>query len=261
MTCPPRRVTDRPMFPRARTPSRRDPLRRAFATVDSEAVIALLEPLCTDERRERLTEVLGGRLSSVTLVMDAPHDPHNGAAVLRSCDAFGVQELHVVERTEAFAANTAVAKGSERWVDVIHHATVADAIHALEGFTLVATHPAGELTPDDLATLPNVALVLGNEHDGICAELRRACTHGVRIPMRGFVESLNVSVSAATLLAYATSGRRGDLTPDQARRLYARWLALTVPRSLDILEARGVSLALAGGRMDALADRDGRGIT
>jgi tRNA (guanosine-2'-O-)-methyltransferase len=232
------------MFPRVRTPARRDPLRRAFAELDAEAVIGILEPLCTDERRERLGQVVAKRLGSVTVVMDAPHDPHNGAAVMRSCDAFGVQELHIVERTEAFAANTAVAKGTERWVDVLHHATTADAIAALQGYTLVATHPEGELEPADLATIPKLALVMGNEHDGICAELRAACQSGVRIPMRGFVESLNVSVSAATLLAFATSGRGGDLSAGSARRLYARWLALTVPRSLDILSACGVHVPL-----------------
>ncbi|MBM4358436.1 MAG: RNA methyltransferase [Deltaproteobacteria bacterium] len=234
------------MARRIRIPSRRDPLRRAFESVDAEAVIAVLEPLCTDERRERLLEVVRGRLASVTVVMDAPHDPHNGAAVMRSCDAFGVQELHIVERTEAFAADTAVAKGTESWVDVHHHATAASALRGVDGFTLVATHPEGELTPLDLGRLPRVALVMGNEHDGICAELRVACHASVRIPMRGFVESLNVSVSAATLLAYATGGRPGDMPEPRRRTLYARWLALTVPRSLDILDARGIEVSLEG---------------
>jgi tRNA (guanosine-2'-O-)-methyltransferase len=232
------------MVLRTRTPARRDPLRRAFETVDAEAVISVLEPLCTDERRERLLEVVGGRLASVTVVMDAPHDPHNGAAVMRSCDAFGVQELHVVERTEAFAANHAVAKGTERWVDVLHHAMVEDAVRAVAGFTLVATHPKGTLTPTELASLPRVALVMGNEHDGIAEELRAACAETVSIPMRGFVESLNVSVSAATLLAYAASVRPGDLPAERARRLYARWLALSVPRALDVLDARGIAVKL-----------------
>jgi len=233
------------MVLRLRTPARRDPLRRAFEAVDAEAVISVLEPLCTDERRERLLEVVGVRLASVTVVMDAPHDPHNGAAVMRSCDAFGVQELHVVERTEAFAADNAVAKGTERWVDVLHHGTIEDAVHAVRGFMLVATHPKGSLTPGELAMLPKVALVMGNEHNGIAEELRAACTETVSIPMRGFVESLNVSVSAATLLAYATSGRAGDLPHAQARRLYARWLALSVPRALDVLDARGIPVTLA----------------
>ena len=217
-------------------------MRRAFEAIDPEPAIAALEPLCTEERITRLRAVLAGRLASVTVVMDAPHDPHNGAAVLRSCDAFGVQRVHVVERTEAFAVNSVVARGSEQWVDVIHHDTSAAAIDAVRGFTLVATHPDGELLPADLARLPQVALVMGNEHDGICRELEAACTLRVRVPMRGFVESLNVSVTAATLLAYATSGRPGDLPAPDARRLYARWLALSYPRSLDVLAARGIGL-------------------
>ncbi len=204
-------------------------------------MIAALEPLCTEERRARLCEVLAGRLGSVTVVMDAPHDPHNGAAVLRSCDAFGVMRVHVVERAEPFAAAAAVARGAEQWVDVIPHASAAAAIEAVAGFTLVATHPAGELVPGDLAAIPRLALVMGNEHDGICRELEAACSARVRVPMRGFVESLNVSVTAATLLSYATR-RPGDLDPADARRIYARWLALSYDRSLDVLAARGIAV-------------------
>ena len=86
---------------RTRTPAPRDPLRRAFESIDPEPVIALLEPLCSEERRARLSEVLAARLGSVTLVMDAPHDPHNGAAVLRSCDAFGVPRNRVTPQQSA----------------------------------------------------------------------------------------------------------------------------------------------------------------
>ena len=82
-----------------------------------EAVIATLEPLVVEPRRSRIRSVVAERLGSVVVLMDAPHDPHNGAAVLRSCDAFGVQQLHVVPRNEPFQAAGAVAKGTERWVE------------------------------------------------------------------------------------------------------------------------------------------------
>jgi tRNA (guanosine-2'-O-)-methyltransferase len=78
---------------------------------------------------------------------------------------------------------------------------------------------------------------LGNEHDGISGELASACTRHVRVPMRGFVESLNVSVSAAILLASATAGRAGDLPEADQRRLYARGLYLSVGRADDVLAA------------------------
>lgn len=203
-------------------------------------VIELLEPLVLEARRARLAEVIAGRLDSVTLLMDAPHDPHNGAAILRSADAFGVSCVHVVPRREEFLVAGSVAKGTERWVDVVRHASPEEAVLALrhQGFELVATHPQGELRPEDLAGLPRPCLVLGNEHDGISQALARAASRSVRIPMRGFVESLNVSVSAAILLAAATAGRAGDLDARRQRELYARGLYATVSRAGEILAAR-----------------------
>jgi tRNA (guanosine-2'-O-)-methyltransferase len=144
-------------------------------------------------------------------VFDAPHDPHNGAAVVRSCEAFGVQFVNVVERREAFLAAPSVSRGSEKWVDLRRFASAEDALLATrrEGLELVGAHA------EDLAA---------------------ACTHRVRVPMRGFVESLNVSVSAAILLSYATAGRAGDLPEADRRRLYARGLYFTVDKADELLE-------------------------
>jgi tRNA (guanosine-2'-O-)-methyltransferase len=100
----------------------------------------------------------------------------------------------------------------------------------------VATHPEGELVPEDLASIPKVALVLGNERVGIAPDVRAACTRAVRVPMSGFVESLNVSVTTAILLFAATRGRKGDLDEATRRFLYARGLLLTVPRAEERLE-------------------------
>jgi tRNA (guanosine-2'-O-)-methyltransferase len=210
----------------------------------AEAIIELFEPMVLEARRRRILEVIDQRVGSVTVLMDAPHDPHNGAAILRSCDAFGVQSVHVVPREEEFLVSSSVAKGTERWVDVHHHRDPSAAVAALEanGFELVATHPRGELSPKDLASIPRVALVLGNEHDGIRDALARAARRSVRIPMRGFVESLNVSVSAAVLLAAALEGRPGDLSEAERRRLFARGLYGTVARAPEILAARDRAL-------------------
>ncbi len=101
--------------------------------------------------------------------------------------------------------------------------------------SLVGAHPEGELSPEQLASVPRVALVLGNEREGIRDEIARACTARVRVPMRGFVESLNMSVTAAVLLYAATLDRPGDLDEASRRRLYARGLYLTVPQAEDIL--------------------------
>lgn len=200
-------------------------------------VIEALEPLTLPRRAVRMREVLAGRLEAVTVVMDAPHDPHNGAAIIRSCEAFGVLRLHVVERVEPFLASRKVTQGTERWVDVIRHRDATAALAALERerFALVVAHPQGELLPEDLSRIERVALVMGNEHDGVCDELTRAAKHSVRVPMRGFVESLNVSVTTALLLSAAVRDRAGDLPAHEQERLYARALVGSVPRALAVL--------------------------
>ncbi len=204
---------------------------------DPERVIRLLEPLVLSRRRERLLAVINTRLASVQVVFDAPHDPHNGAAVVRSCEAFGVQNVNVVERLEPFLLASTVTRGAEKWIDLRRGPTPADAISALrqEGYELVAAHADGELAPNDLASIPKLAIVLGNERDGISGELEGACVRRVRVPMRGFVESLNVSVSAAILLAAATGSRTGDLPERDRRRLYARGLYFSYERADDVL--------------------------
>ncbi|MEZ4294129.1 MAG: RNA methyltransferase [Polyangiaceae bacterium] len=209
---------------------------------DTRRIAAELSELVRPERREKLRRAIDARVASVTIVMDAPYDPHNGAAVLRSCDAFGLAAMHVVERKQSFLASKPVARGSERWVDARTYSAVDDAVAALRagGFTLVATHPAGELVPQDLPSIPKVALVLGNEREGIGEDLTAACERTVRIPMRGFAESLNVSVTAAILLQHATHGRPGDLPEEERDFLFARALVLSVPHAAEFLFARGV---------------------
>ncbi len=204
---------------------------------DPERVVSLLEPLVLDRRAEKLRSTLSRRLASVQVLFDAPHDPHNGAAVVRSCEAFGVQFVNVVERKEKFLLAPSVARGSEKWVDLRIWKSSDEAIAAMkkDGLELVAAHPDGELEPADLASIPRLGLVLGNERDGIADDLLAACTRRVRVPMRGFVESLNVSVSAAILLSAATAKRPGDLSREEFMRIYARGLYFTVERADDVL--------------------------
>jgi tRNA (guanosine-2'-O-)-methyltransferase len=204
---------------------------------DPARVVELLEPLVLERRRERMKSIIDTRLSSVEVVFDAPHDPHNGAAVVRSCEAFGVQRINVIERLEAFLLASTVTRGSEKWIDLMRWKQTSAAIESLKsrGFELIAAHADGELGPQDLAAVPKLAIVLGNERDGISDELVNACARRVRVPMRGFVESLNVSVVAAILLSSATATRAGDLSPEDRLRLYARGLYLSVERADEVL--------------------------
>ena len=205
---------------------------------DAELVIRVLEPYATERRRQRLQQVFADRLASVTVVLDEISDAHNGAALLRTCEAFGVARIHLIEQRASFLAHAGVARGTHKWVEVQSHPSAeacVDALHA-QGTVLVGAHPEGDLDADDLASVPRVAVVLGNEHEGIEPGLQAACEHTVRVPMRGFAESLNVSVSGGILLACAVRGRAGDLPDSERRRLYARGLAVTVPNAGALLE-------------------------
>jgi tRNA (guanosine-2'-O-)-methyltransferase len=121
-------------------------IRRAEAR-DPEAVIRLLEPLVHEPRRERMRAVFAERLASVAVVFDCPYDPHNGAAVIRTCDAMGVQALHVVERGTPFKVSETVTRGAEKWVDVNCHSEASSAIRLLQqqGFEFVCAEADGEL--------------------------------------------------------------------------------------------------------------------
>lgn len=210
-------------------------------THDAERLVRVLEPLVTEERRARMKEVIGRRLGSVAVVFDGPYDPHNGAAILRSCEAFGVQRLHVVERPGTpFAVARSVTRSAEKWLDLTVHAGAPSLLAWSEaaGMPLVGAHPEGQMSPEDLASMPRVAIVLGNEREGIRPSIAGACASTVRVAMRGFVESLNVSVTAAILLHAATRGRSGDLDQADRARLYARGLYLSVPRAEELLTAQ-----------------------
>lgn len=222
------------------SPARLSELEDRTAHLPADALIEALTPHVTEARLARMTKVFDDRVGSVAVLMDAPYDPHNGSAVMRTLDAFGVQDLHVLERQAPFLAHASVSRGSQKWVDIHTYPTPAPALVALEGFELVATHPEGELQPEDLGAIPRLCLVMGNEHSGIAEDVQARCRRTVRVPMRGFAESLNVSVTAAILLHGAVHARAGDLSPERKARLLARGLLTTVDRAAEVLMQRGL---------------------
>ena len=213
---------------------RDDPWAYGWST---EGLIAVLEPLVVEQRRARIWDVVDSRTDNVTVAMDAPHDPHNGAAVIRTCDALGIQTVHVVESIEPFLFVRKVSLGTERWVNVKRHRSHELAIARLrqQSFTIIAACTDGALVPADLAKIERLALIMGNERDGVSEPLLRAAADCVKIPMRGFVESLNMSVATAILLHAAMANRKGDLSESRRREIYARGLIRSVVRVHDVL--------------------------
>jgi tRNA (guanosine-2'-O-)-methyltransferase len=201
-------------------------------------VIEALEPLLTEERRARIARVIAARSRAVVPVLDGLIDPHNVAAVLRSADAFGAQEVHLIEGAESFVASNRVAQGTERWIDVVRHTGARACVDALRsrGYRVYVAAMDGSLRPEDLASVERVAIVFGNEHAGVSAELASLADGTYTIPMRGFVQSLNVSVAAAITLAAAMRDRPGDLDEEQRQTLRARYLLASIARSHEILD-------------------------
>lgn len=195
------------------------------------AVIRALRPVVTEARSRRIDEVVASRTDDVVVVLDSIIDPHNASAILRSVDAFGVQTVHVIPSEHGFVASRGVAKGTHRWLDIVRHENADSCIRMLHErqYKIFAAVMDAEYTPAQLRrNADRVAVVFGNEHKGISERLRVACDGTFAIPMRGFVESLNVSVAAAiTCYALTTQGTR-PLSESKQLELRARYLMNSV---------------------------------
>jgi len=202
------------------------------------------------ERKARIDAVVAGRTLTLTVVMEAFCDPQNVNAVLRTCEAFGVQELHVVEGPmKAFDRNKKISQNADKWLDVHRWRSSAECLAHLraQGFSIYVTHlDPGTRALGELSFAGKVALVFGNESRGVSDEAVGLADATFAIPMRGFVQSFNVSVAAAITLAKAVErreverGRHGDLADDEAAALRERFYVLAVKQRARIAKAAAV---------------------
>lgn len=166
----------------------------------------------TERRRQRMIEVLQRRQPDLTIVLENVHDPHNISAVLRSCEAVGIGEVHLIYTVEERPKlSRVVSAGTLRWLDVVNHRSVDDCYAALRerGFTIYATHlDDNRLELFDLDLTQPSALVFGNEQRGVSSEAVAAADATMIIPMMGMVQSLNISVACAVTLYEALRQRR-----------------------------------------------------
>lgn len=165
----------------------------------------------TERRVAKMRAVLARRQPDLTLVLANIHDPHNVSAIYRSCDAFGIKNVHLYYTTTAFPALGKKSSASARkWVDSKRHrdgqrmfAELRDA-----GFTILSTTFSEKAAPVwECDFLRPTAIILGNEHEGVEEELTREADGEIYIPMLGMIQSLNVSVAAAVILAEAARQR------------------------------------------------------
>jgi tRNA (guanosine-2'-O-)-methyltransferase len=215
------------------------------------------------ERKARIDAVVGHRTRTLTVVLEAFCDPQNANAVLRTCEAFGVQDVHVIQGLQKpFDRNKKVSQNADKWLDVHRWKSTRECLAHLraEGFAVYATHlgPRSRAL-GELSFAGKVALVFGNEHRGVSEDAVAMADAVYVIPMLGFVQSLNVSVAAAISVAAAVErraaqrGRHGDLSEAEALALRERFYLLGVKQRARITkaeqaEARRVRRAATPGR-------------
>ena len=189
----------------------------------------------TPRRLQRMASVLARRQPDIAIVLEDVHDPHNVSAVLRSCDATGVSEVHLVyANEEAPELSRGVSAGAKRWLRTTQHADVESCYQALRAQvrTIYATTLAGEaLDLYDVDLTEPCAIVFGNENRGLSPRAIDAADAAMRIPMMGMAASLNISVACAVILFEAMrqrriAGRFDEPAVDRARmrKTLARWL-------------------------------------
>lgn len=170
----------------------------------------------TPERAARIRDVLSKRQPTLTVVFENVHDPHNVSAVIRSCDAVGVQEAHgIYYGRQTFPKLGEKSSASARkWVDVHVHQDVSSCFTTLRqrGFKIYTTHMSSDaVSLYDVDLTQPCALVFGNEHEGVSEEARSLADGNFLIPQVGMVQSLNISVACAVSLfeAYRQRMRAG----------------------------------------------------
>ena len=203
------------------------------------------------ERKARIDEVVSRRTRTLVVVIEALCDPQNVNAVLRTCDAFGVQEVHVVEGPmKGFDRNKKISQNADKWLDVSRWASTPECLAALKkrGFAIHVTWLGqGTVGLSDLDFAGPVALVFGNESRGVSDQALALADARFAIPMRGFSRSLNVSVAAAVSLARAVErreaqrGSHGDLPEAEAQSLRERFYLLAVKQRSRIAKAEAVA--------------------
>lgn len=183
--------------------------------MDDEPLLSYLEDFITPERKARFIEVLEQRTKFVTVAIEDVFQLHNTSAVIRSCEVFGIQEAHVIENRFGKRLDKNIAMGAQQWVDVHRYENPNDCIQNLrdQGYKIVATTPRENACAiEDFELTKKTALFFGTEKEGLSEKVIQQADSYLRIPMFGFTDSLNISVSAAILLQLLSSRlRKTDL--------------------------------------------------
>ncbi len=204
-------------------------------------------PLLTPERQAKIKLVSAKRCYSTAVVLESIYDRGNISAVMRTGEGLGFANFHIVETFEKFKEANRVTQGADKWVDVQKYKSTTACIEHLksQGFQICVTALASDSVPiSEVDFSKPTALVLGNEKQGVSAEMLAAADKKIIIPMPGFVQSFNISVAGALSLYHIMSdrikrlGRNEDLSAEQTHILNMVFALNTLDSAEDILKLR-----------------------
>jgi tRNA (guanosine-2'-O-)-methyltransferase len=194
-------------------------------------------------RAKLIDDKLSLRTRYITIVLEDLYQGHNASAIMRTCDCFGIQDLHIIENKHRFEGSDEIALGAEQWLTLTKYnnkpENTIDAIISIKnkGYRIVATSPHIDATPIEEydITKQKTAFVFGTELTGISKEVIKNTDEFVTIPMHGFTESLNISVAAAIILHYSSYYLRKSyinwkLDEDEKVELELKWLKNSIKK-------------------------------
>lgn len=219
-----------------------------FVAMIDQKLLEYFEGYLTDKRKQTFKDVLSQRTRHFTVVLEDIYQAHNASAVVRTCDIFGVQDIHAIENKYTNKVSRHVAKGSQKWLNIKRYREDGDNTTAClnhlkkEGYQIIGTTPHNNSCMlQEFDITKKSAFVFGVEAEGISDVVKDNADGFLKIPMVGFTESLNISVAAAIILQDVTTKLREStinwqLTDQEKKVLYFDWVKKTI-KNVDKIEA------------------------
>ncbi|NHZ70524.1 MAG: TrmH family RNA methyltransferase [Proteobacteria bacterium] len=213
-------------------------------TLDPVEVATVLRDRLSVDRRQTIEQVLRERTNSLTVVVEGMVDLGNVSAVMRSADGFGVQSFHAIDTADVYKRSRRTTRGTDKWLDRYRWDDADACLVRLrdENYEIVVTDPNDGEPLYDTDLTGRLAIVFGNELEGVSSVVRSSSDRSITIPMRGFGESFNISVAASIVLSEATRQRKdrygasGDLDNDAIGRIRAVWYMKSVREARMIVQ-------------------------
>jgi len=213
-----------------------------------EFITSVMSGWVTEKRLTRIEKILAQRTRYLTIALEDIYQSQNASAVLRTCECFGVQDVHIIENYNPYNINPMVLKGSDKWLNIHRHNqsdnNTVEAVNWLKskGYRIIATS-LGEksiLLNDFDIERGKCAIIFGNEHQGVSEYLMEQADEYLKIPIRGFTQSLNISVAAGIIISQLIEKIRNSsvgwqLTDTEKNILRAEWLQCSVKSKVDEL--------------------------